>query len=151
MDHTEKQHVELIPKAALRGLFGLVFAVFVMVGLARYFEMPPTAMPEEAPIVAQRSIYLSAQMSGQVTVMDEFGTLIAELSAEEGGFISGVARVIERERRMRTVPQDGLVTVIWRENGRLSIYDPSTLWTADLMGFGQDNARAFAQLVAPRK
>ena len=151
MDHTEKHHVELIPKAALRALFGLICAVVIMVGLARIFDMPRAATPDIAPIVAQRSIYLSADMSGKVVVLDEFGALIADLSPEEGGFISGVARVIERERRMRAVPQDGLVTVIWRENGRLSIYDPSTEWSADLMGFGQDNARAFAQLIAPRK
>jgi hypothetical protein len=34
------------------------------------------------------------------------------------------------------------------ENGRLSIHDPSTGWRADLMGFGADNAAAFAKLLA---
>ena len=30
---------------------------------------------------------------------------------------------------------------------RLSIHDPTTDWRADLMGFGADNARAFAKLL----
>jgi hypothetical protein len=33
------------------------------------------------------------------------------------------------------------------ENGRLGIADPATGWSADLMGFGLDNARAFARLL----
>ena len=40
------------------------------------------------------------------------------------------------------------VKIIWRDNNRISIFDPVTNWQADLMGFGADNARAFAELLA---
>jgi hypothetical protein len=40
------------------------------------------------------------------------------------------------------------VELMRHENGRFTISDPSTGWRADLMGFGRDNARAFAKLLA---
>jgi len=49
------------------------------------------------------------------------------------------------------VELDAPIEVIWRENGRISVYDPSTAWQADLMGFGADNSRAFAMLLAKAK
>ena len=76
------------------------------------------------------------------------GNLIADLSADEGGFIAGVARVLDRERAKYKKPLDGAVIVTLGANGRLSITDPSTGWSADLMGFGADNAKAFAKLLA---
>jgi hypothetical protein len=39
------------------------------------------------------------------------------------------------------------VIVRARENNRLEIFDPSTGWGADLMGFGADNSAAFARLL----
>src|SRR6056300_1692045 len=45
-------------------------------------------------------------------------------------------------------PIDAPVIIRWRENNRLSVFDPQTEWQADLMGFGADNARAFATLLA---
>ena len=70
---------------------------------------------------------------------------------EEGGFVSGVARADDQERRKQGVELNTPVEVIWRENGRISVYDPSTAWQADLMGFGADNSRAFAMLLAKAK
>jgi len=40
------------------------------------------------------------------------------------------------------------VALVAYDTGRISIHDPSTGWSADLMGFGADNARAFARLLA---
>jgi putative photosynthetic complex assembly protein len=87
-------------------------------------------------------------MSGAATVRNLDGTLVADLTPDKGGFISGVWRVIQRERTKHRVALDGPVTLIRKDNGRVSIQDPSTGWSADLMGFGADNARAFARLLA---
>jgi len=142
------QASELIPKAALRALGGLVVAVLGIVCIAVWSGRAPSAQPTDAPISAQIRIFLSADMSGSVRVLDTNGSVIADLAPEQGGFISGVGRVLDRERGKRGVDLNGPVDVIWRENGRLSVSDPSTGWSADLMGFGADNARAFAKLVA---
>ena len=150
MTHTSHtaQSAELIPKAALRALVGLVIAVLGIVCVAVWSGRTPSAQPKDVPISAQIRIFLSADMSGSVRVLDTNGSVIADLSPEQGGFISGVGRVLDRERGKRGVDLNGPVDVIWRDNGRLSIIDPSTGWSADLMGFGADNARAFAELVA---
>ena len=42
----------------------------------------------------------------------------------------------------------GPLTLVRYDNGRIAIHDPSTGWSADLMGFGIDNAKAFARLLA---
>ena len=76
------------------------------------------------------------------------GTLLAALSPEAGGFIAGMHRVILRERTKHRVALEGPVTLQAFENGRMAIHDPSTGWGADLMGFGADNAGAFARLLA---
>ena len=76
------------------------------------------------------------------------GTLIADLNPKEGGFISGVWRVIQRERTKHRVALSGPLTLVRYDNGRIAIPDPSTGWSADLMGFGIDNAKAFARLLA---
>lgn len=138
---------ELIPRILLRAMFGLVLTVLVIVTLAVVTGREPSATPPESPVTHSRTLLLGGDMSGAATVRTADGTLIADLSAEEGGFVSGVYRVLMRERTKHRVALDGPVELMRHENGRVTIADPSTGWTADLMGFGEDNARAFARLL----
>lgn len=139
---------ELIPRMMARAMLALVVAVLVLVALARATDQPLVATAPTGDIVASRSLLLSGDMSGAVTVRKADGALIADLGPDRGGFISGVWRVIERERTKNRVTLEGPVTLRRHDTGRLSIHDPSTGWSADLMGFGEDNARAFARLLA---
>ena len=140
---------ELIPRALVRAMFALVVVCLILVTLARLTGTPPTATPPEGNVVASRIVTLDVTAGGAATVRDEAGVVIADLSPEKGGFIAGVGRVIERERMKNRVALEGPVTLIWQDTGRISIQDPSTGWSADLMGFGVDNAIAFARLMAP--
>ncbi|MFC3614221.1 photosynthetic complex assembly protein PuhC [Lutimaribacter marinistellae] len=153
MSHTDTSHrrphdKELVPRVMARALMVLVFSVLVLVSLARLTDRPVTSTPPEGDVLTSRTIVLSGDMAGAATVRTPSGTLIAELTPEQGGFISGVWRVLVRERTKHRVALDGPVTILRRDTGRLEIHDPSTGWRADLMGFGADNARAFAQLLA---
>ncbi len=139
---------ELIPRAMTRAMLGLVMAVLVLVAWARLTDRPLIATPPEGEIVASRTLILSGDMAGSATVRAPDGRVLADLTPEEGGFISGVWRVIQRERTKHRVAPDGPVILIHRDTGRVEIQDPSTGWSADLMGFGADNARAFARLLA---
>ncbi|QGX97765.1 pullulanase [Roseovarius faecimaris] len=139
---------ELIPRALVRAMFGLVMVCLIIVSLATFTGYQPLATPPEGEVVASRTVLLNVSQSGAATVRAEDGTLIADLAPEQGGFISGVGRVIERERMKNRVAQDGPVVLLWKDTGRISIQDPSTGWSADLMGFGADNAMAFARLLA---
>lgn len=139
---------DLIPRTMVRAMFGLVMAVLVIVTLARLTDRPLIATPPEGDVVKSRELLMTGDMSGAVTVRGPDGALIADLGPDQGGFVSGVMRVIERERTKHRVALDGPVTLRRHDTSRLTIHDPSTGWSADLMGFGADNAGAFAWLLA---
>ena len=143
----KKEEAELIPPFVGRMLVALLLAALSVVAWARLTDQPLVATPPQSAVVEERLFRFDADMAGRVRVLDESGTLLTDLSPEEGGFISGVGRVIDRERMKHGVPQDGPVLLMRHENGRYSLRDPSTGWQADLMGFGLDNARAFARLL----
>jgi putative photosynthetic complex assembly protein len=134
--HVSKKPNETIPAVALWSMFAMVILVLCAVTIAKVIGMPATATPP------------AADQSGVVRVYHEDGTLLADMSGDEGGFIAGVGRVIDRNRTQAGAPLDAPVHIIWRDNNRLSIFDPQTEWQADLMGFGAVNSRAFAMLVA---
>jgi len=139
---------EKIPRAMVRTMFVLVVLCLALVSYARLTDRPLIATPPPGEVVKSRQMVLSGDMSGRATVRTPDGSLISELSAEQGGFISGVYRVLVYERKQHDVALDAPVTLLQRDTGRLEIHDPTTGWHADLMGFGADNARAFARLLA---
>lgn len=138
---------EMIPRSLLRAVAALMLSVLALVTFARLTDRPLVATPPDNPVVTERLIRLSGDISGAATVRDADGTLIADLTPEEGGFVSGVWRVIARERTKFRAAMDSPVLLVRDAGGRLSIHDPSTGWGADLMGFGADNAAAFARLL----
>jgi putative photosynthetic complex assembly protein len=140
---------DLVPRRMIRAMLILVLTVLALVTVARLSGAPVISTPPDSPVVLERHVYLSGELSGAATVLDANGALIARLAPEQGGFIAGIGRVLDRERTKHGAPLNGPVTILAREDGRISIHDPSTGWGADLMGFGQDNARAFIRLLAP--
>jgi len=146
--HAPTRDKELIPRAMARAMLALVLTTLVLVTVARLTDRPLIATPPEGEIRLSREILLSGDMAGAATIRDLDGRVIADLTPQEGGFISGVWRVIQRERTKHRVALDGPVALVAYDTGRISIHDPSTGWSADLMGFGADNANAFARLLA---
>jgi putative photosynthetic complex assembly protein len=139
----------LLPRVLIRAMVGLVLVSLAIVAYARVTDRPLESTPPVSPVVAEAHLTLiSDAATGAVEVMDAQGTMLASLSPEAGGFIAGVHRTILRERAKYRIPLEGPVTLRAMENGRMAILDPATGWSADLMGFGADNASAFAQLLA---
>ncbi len=141
---------DLVPMFLVRAMFALVVVCLVLVSAARISGRPLEATPTDAPIIAERAIFLSGDTSGAARVLDANGSVLADLPGEQGGFIAGVQRVIDRERNKSGVSLDGPVLLQLREGNRLSITDPSTGWSAELMGFGATNVRSFARLLDPQ-
>lgn len=139
---------ELVPRALVFAVCTFVLIVLALVTWSRLSGQPVTYTPPTGTITHERTFNLSGDMSGSATVTELDGTLIADLNPKEGGFISGVWRVIQRERTKHRVSLEGPLTLVRYDNGRIAIHDPSTGWSADLMGFGIDNAKAFARLLA---
>ncbi|WP_420556490.1 photosynthetic complex assembly protein PuhC [Roseovarius sp.] len=139
---------ELVPRVLVFAVCTFVLIVLALVTWSRLSGQPVTYTAPTGAITHERTFNLSGDMSGSATVTDLDGTLIADLTPKEGGFISGVWRVIQRERTKHRVALTGPLTLVRYDNGRIAIHDPSTGWNADLMGFGIDNAKAFARLLA---
>ena len=145
---SHSQDRELIPRALLRAMGLLVCAVLAIVTYARIADVPLSATPPAAEITHERAmILISDGVSGAVSVLSPEGAVIARLDATQGGFVAGVARVIDRNRAQADLPAHTPVIVTRRANGRLDITDPATGWSADLMGFGADNSSRFARLL----
>jgi putative photosynthetic complex assembly protein len=140
-------HDEMVPRAMVRLVLVLLSVCLALVTWARVTDRPLESTPPRGPVIAERIVYISGDTSGAAQVLDETGAVIADLDPTAGGFIAGVSRVLDRERGKTGEPLDGPVVLRLREGNRLSIYDPSTGWTAELMGFGATNTRAFARLL----
>ena len=140
---------DLVPRMMVRAMLALVLTVLAIVSFAVYSGRPVTSTPPQAEVILERTVFLEGDMSGAATVLDANGELIARLSPDEGGFLAGMGRVLDRERNKHGVPLTGPVTITGHADGRVAIFDPSTGWGADLMGFGQDNTRDFVRLLAP--
>lgn len=138
---------ELVPRTLLRAVSGLVVISFLIVVIATITGRAPTSTPPKSSVVTERLITISGQLDGSAVVLDAGGSVIARLGPEQGGFIAGLGRVLDRERTKHSVALAGPVLIRRMENGRVDIFDPSTGWGADLMGFGADNARAVAKLL----
>jgi putative photosynthetic complex assembly protein len=142
-----RPEVDLIPRFLGRALTAVVLTCLALVTMATLTDRPLEATPPALPVVAERMIILSGDMSGAARVLDTNGQVIAELSPEQGGFISGVYRVLVRERTKHGVALDTPVRLVRTEGNRIAIYDDTIGWSADLMGFGLTNTRAFARLL----
>jgi putative photosynthetic complex assembly protein len=138
---------ELVPRFMVRAMFALVVICLVLVSAARITGRPLESTPADTPVIRERAIHLSGDTSGAARVLDANGSVIADLPGDQGGFIAGVQRVIERERAKRGLTSDAPVLLQLREGNRLSITDPLTGWSAELMGFGATNTRSFARLL----
>ncbi|MFC0159934.1 photosynthetic complex assembly protein PuhC [Mameliella alba] len=139
---------ELVPRVMVRLVGALMLTVLALVTAARLTDRPLEALPPGGAVTLSREIVLSGDMAGAARVHTPEGVLIADLAPEEGGFISGVYRVLLHERGKNGVAPDAPVTLLQRDTGRLELHDSSTGWRADLMGFGADNARAFGRFLA---
>jgi len=146
---SRRREEELVPRVMVRGVFALVTICLILVCVARVTNRPLEATPPQTPIIAERTVFLSGDASGAARVLDAHGSVIVHLSGEDGGFIAGVKRVIDRERMKYRTPHEEPVLLRIREGNRLSVHDPSTGFTAELMGFGAKNLRSFTSLLGP--
>ncbi|MGC3940261.1 photosynthetic complex assembly protein PuhC [Roseobacter sp. EG26] len=138
---------DLVPRILVRVMFGLVASVLLIVSYATFTGRPLESTPPIADIIAERAIVLTGDASGAARVLDVHGVVIADFAADKGGFVAGVERVIARERAKVGIAPTVPVLLQLRAGNRLSLFDPATGWSAELMGFGASNTRTFARLL----
>ncbi len=138
---------ELIPRILLRAMGLLVLSALAITTYASVTDRPLAAMPPDVAIVEERNLVIYGDMSGAARVFTTEGSLVAELTPENGGFVSGVWRAMARVRTNAGVDVHAPVRLVRFEDGRLGLRDDFTGWRAELMGFGATNAAAFARLM----
>lgn len=141
------RHREMIPKALLCAMLALVLVCLAIVTWARLIDRPLEAKPADGPIAVERSITVQADTTGAARVMDADGTLIVDLPTNKGGFVAGVWRSLAFVRSKAGIDPDAPARLIRFEDGRLALKDDLSGWRVELIGFGTDNAAAFARLL----
>jgi putative photosynthetic complex assembly protein len=144
---TPEQQREIISRRLLRAMALLVAGSLALVTYARVTDRPLVAKPVDGEIAQERVIHIFADMSGAAQILDEKGALIADLSSTQGGFIAGVWRAMTFERQKAGVDPDAPVRLMRFADGRLALRDEVGGTRFELIGFGPDNAAAFARLL----
>jgi putative photosynthetic complex assembly protein len=140
---------EIIPSwaAGLGGL--LMIAVLAATTWSVATEGRPVPAPAtSAPVAESRSLSFTYHPTGAVTVHDgETGALVADLTMNEGGFVSGVLRVMALERRQSAIGIEKPFRLTAYGDGRLSLADPETGRMIDINAFGRTQVETFAALL----
>jgi putative photosynthetic complex assembly protein len=141
---------EMIPTVLIRAMFILCLCVLVIVTYARLTDRPLSATPpplEEVPAVSERVIRIYGELDGSARVLDADGNLIAGFAPDEGGFVAGIYRVLERQRGAVGASASDPIRLVRFADGRLGLRDDLTTFRAELVGFGADNEAIFASLL----
>jgi len=141
---------EMIPTILIRAMFALCVCVLLIVAYARLTDRPLEAMPpslEVAPMVQERVIRIFGEMDGSARVLDVDGSVIATFAPDEGGFVAGISRVLERERGAVGLSASEPIRLVRFSDGRIGLRDDYTDFRAELFGFGADNEAVFSRLL----
>lgn len=137
---------EMIPKHLLLAMLALVLASLAVVGFSVLTGRDHVGVPKSAAIVAERSIILKGGGAQAVTVLSTDGTQLMALP--HGGFITVIQNGMERARLTAGVGKLLPLRIVKYANGRLSVVDDYTGWSAELGAFGSDNRAAFERLMS---
>ena len=138
------------PRWSLIGMALLVLATIGVAGLARQTGIGATGIPE-SPTVAQVDLRFEDRPDGSVVIRDGAGALLATLAVSTDGFIRGSMRSLTRQRQIAGLGQEQPFRLERRENGRLSLSDPTTGGRIELDAFGPSNSAAFARFLPARE
>ncbi len=137
---------ELIPPFLLKAMFALALGSVLMVAWAVWTGREPTGQPPAAPVVAERQLVLVGLGEQAVAVRTPEGETLFE--ADNGGFVTVIQIGLRRARTVHRVEDNPPVRLVKYENGRLSLQDDATGWSAELQAFGPDNQAVFARMLS---
>ena len=129
----------LVPAAMLASI------IFVIGFQVLNFE--PINVSQNSKIISSKLIYIEQSDDLATKILNENGAILVEYPKGEQSFVSTVLTVINRDRLKRNLDTSGPVILQQKENGRLSIFDPSSEKEVDLMGFGEDNILVFRDIL----
>lgn len=138
------------PRWTLIGMALLALSSIAIAGFARQTGIGVTGIPD-SPTVARVDLRFEDRDDGAVLVRDGAGRVLDTIPVSADGFIRGTMRSLARSRKQAGLPHELPFLLERRENGRLSLSDPSTGGRIELDAFGPGNAAAFARFLPPRE
>lgn len=101
----------------------------------------------DAPAKQVMQLRFEDRVDGSIAVFNyQTGKQIDSIVGE-AGFVRGALRTLAQERKRRDFDSQPPFELIARQDGRLTLTDPSTGRTIDLESFGAINAKHFARLL----
>lgn len=124
----------------------MVASILFVIGF-QIFNFEPVNVSPNSSIISSKLIYIEQSDDLATKILNENGAILVEHPKGEQSFVSTVLTVINRDRLKKNLDTSGPVILQQKENGRLSIFDPSSKNELDLMGFGEDNILVFRDIL----
>jgi putative photosynthetic complex assembly protein len=139
------------PRAALVGTAMLIVFTIAIAMMGRQGGVGFTSRPVLEP-VETRQLFFSDRRDGAVEI-HEAGRAEPLLVLDPGtnGFVRGAMRGLARERRIRGIGAEVPFSLVYWENGSLTLEDTETGHTVDLSAFGATNYELFPRLLTMQK
>jgi putative photosynthetic complex assembly protein len=137
---------DMIPKPLLVAMLVLVLSTLCVVSFSVLTGREHVGIPQASTILAERTIHMQGGGAQAVTILAQDRSPLLDL--QHGGFITVIQNGLERARLTARVDQSLPVRIVKYANGRLTVIDDHSGWTAELGAFGSDNKAAFERLMS---
>ncbi|MEM7614366.1 MAG: photosynthetic complex assembly protein PuhC [Pseudomonadota bacterium] len=138
---------QLIPKVLLRAMLGLVLIALALTTFAVVTDRPHEAQVHTAPVLKSMLIEIKDREDGGTQITDMNGVVLSDTTREASGFLSVVQNALKFQRKQHGVTGNPPVHLIRFADGRIGLRDDATDWKINLIGFGQDNARVWREII----
>ncbi len=134
----------LLSKTTILVLALGVFAAFIAWVITQSQQI--TRYPD-APAKMIKQLRFEDRPDGSIAVVDYQSKQQVDVIIGEAGFVRGALRTLAQERKRREIGSEPPFELIARQDGRLTLADPSTGRMIDLESFGIINSQHFARLL----
>ena len=124
----------------------MVASIIFVIGF-QVLNFEPINVAQNSNIISSKVIFIEQTDELATRVLDEKNVVLVEYPKNEQTFVSTILTVINRDRIKRNLEKSGPVILQQKDNGRFSIFDPSSEVEVDLMGFGEDNISVFRDIL----
>ena len=123
-----------------------VSSIIFVIGF-QVFNFEPINVSPNSTIITSKLIYIEQSDDLATKILNENGAILVEYPKGEQSFVSTVLTVINRDRLKRNLDKSDPLILQKKDNGRISIFDPSSKKEIDLMAFGEDNILVFRDIL----
>ncbi len=124
----------------------MVASIVFVIGF-QVFKFEPINVSSNSSIISSKMIYIEESDDLETRILNEKGAVLVEYPKGKETFVSTILRVINRDRIKRNIDKSGPLILQKKDNGRISIFDPSSEKEVDLMAFGEDNILVFRDIL----